>query len=149
MRNRQYYISFENFFKRLFQFLKDLPEEALPVELKYQPILEENGNHGFELKKSIDFGKLIELHFDQIMSWKEYAALSQHVILMSEYAEIWEDKEHFHLNSNYIPSVTQKLFARFNTSFSYIKQSADDFYRLIENCIYLDEWQYSSQFTIG
>jgi len=142
MKNRRYWVSFESFFKRLFDYLKKQQTDTLPLQSRYFPRIDEEKNHRFELSNTIDFRQLLQRNLQEIKEWKEYLDLSENVILMSEYGEIWEDKDKFHFNFNYIPSVTDDLFQRFGKSFKYSNKIAAECYALLENCIYLDEWRF-------
>ncbi|SPD73057.1 hypothetical protein PITCH_A1660005 [uncultured Desulfobacterium sp.] len=143
MKNIAYHTSFENFFRKLFHYFRTLPEESLPVEPQYAPYAQQKNEHGFNLINLPDFRLLIERHFNEFSAWKEYSELSDNVILMGQYGQVWNDKDGSHYKLNYIPSVVHTLYGLFNNSFRYKKKIADDFYAQVESCLYEEDWIFS------
>jgi hypothetical protein len=139
IKNIKYWESFYNFFKRLFFFFNKMPKELIPKEDEFYLKIGDQGEIISESKPAINFVSFIKDNIDIIIEWPEYTELSNNAIFLSAVGAVFEDKNNFHLNNNYIRAIASILYKKFNYSFKFKKKLAFNQYMLVENYIYSDD----------
>jgi len=139
IKNIKYWKSFYIFFKRLFSFFDKIPKEKIPEEDEFYLKIGDQGEIISESKPAINFVLFIKDNIDIIIEWPEYTELSTNAIFLSAVGAVFEDKDNFHLNNNYIRALTSILYKKFNYSFKFKKKLAFNQYMLVENYIYSDD----------
>ena len=139
IKNIKYWKSFYNFFKRLFSFFDKIPRERIPEEDELYLKIGDQGEIISESIPAINFVSFIKDNIDIIIKWPEYTELSNNAIFLSAAGTVFEDKDNFHLNNNYIRAIASILYKKFNYSFKFKKRLTFNQYILVENYIYSDD----------
>lgn len=139
IKNIKYWESFYNFFKRLFFFFNKMPKELIPKEDEFYLKIGDQGEIISESIPAINFVSFIKDNIDIIIKWPEYTELSNNAIFLSAAGTVFEDKNNFHLNNNYLKAIVNILYKKFNHSFKFNEELALNQYMLVENYIYSED----------
>lgn len=139
IKNIKYWKSFYFFFKKLFSFFYKIPKERIPKKEEIYLKIGDQGEIISESIPTINFDLLIKDNIGIITEWPEYSALSDNAIFLSVVGTEFEDKNNSHLNNNYLRSIVNILYKKFNCSFKFNKKLAFNQYMLVENYIYSDD----------
>ena len=114
IKNIEYWKSFYIFFKRLFSFFKKIPRELIPKKDDFSLKIGDKGTLIYKSILTTNFRLLIKDNINTIIKWPEYLELSKNVILIDAGGNVFKDENSFHLNNNYLGTITRILYKKSN-----------------------------------